>query len=197
MPVNIILDTLAYRWSKHRSSRDLCLEYCLEVLDDETIHFVGETNVQTLSRKNIADLNEIVKYPTSLATPLTDTIKSRYYFSTNASRFDYFYLKVYASQRELIGVMLLNIEGGELKLLYYFYRSDNVLDELFDVVLMHAIRLKAELITSYDDRFIKYVKDNSKFPVLHTRKRVRKSFLPNIFKTFDLAKYKIFDGDGA
>jgi GNAT superfamily N-acetyltransferase len=197
-PVNAVLGLLKNLWiSRKKPVRNVQLEYCREIIDPEAIQFVESNNLGSLSRKEVIDLNAIVKYPTSLATPLNDAIASRYYFSTSAFRFDYLYFKVYDLNLDLKGLVLMNIEGGGLKLLYYFYKSENTLPAIYDIVLLHAIKLKTEVITSFDSAFSDYLMRRSGFPRLYGRRHIRKSFLPIRFKSLDPSSYKIYDGDGA
>jgi hypothetical protein len=91
----------------------------------------------------------------------------------------------------------MNVEGNEMKLLYYFYKSEDVLYTIFDVILLHADKLDIEIISTYDDILIDYIKEKSGFPFLYSRKRKRKSFLPSHFKAYNLEGCKVFDGDGA
>ena len=132
-----------------------------------------------------------------MATPLGEDIGLRDYVNTRASRFDYLYLKVYDLNLDLKGVMLMNIDGGGLRLLYYFYEPENTPDTLFDIFLQHAARLGTEIITSYDSTFNDYLLRKSGFPRLFSRKQVRKSFMPVAFRESGPLRYKIYDGDGA
>ena len=198
VPINLAFGVLTRMWtSKKKPLNGLLLEYCREVVDAETVQFVETRVKNTLTRKGIEDLNAVVRYPTSMATPLTDAINARYYFSTKASRFDYFYTKVFDSEFQLIGVLLMNFEGNNLKLLNYYYQSENVLEKIFDLFIMHAVKLKTEIITSFDEVLIAYLKDRSGFSTIYNRKLARKSFLPASYKPLGPLDYKIYDGDGA
>ncbi len=198
IPVNTALGLLKLKWLYvKKPNRDLNLEYCLEISDSETTEFVRNHNKHSLLQKEVRDINAIIKYPTSIATPLTDVITSRYFFSTKALRFEYLYVKLYDKRNDVSGLLLMNIEGNEMKLLYYFYRSEDVLNRIFDVFLLHAVKLDIEIVSTYDDIFIDYLKKRSGFPFLYSRQRKRKSFLPNHFKAYNLEGCKIFDGDGA
>lgn len=195
---NLWMNALKDRWrSRTKTLDNYALEYCTEITDDETVDFLRAHNGHSLSRKEIEDLNAIVRYPTSLIAPLGDVIGKRYYFSTHADRYEYLYLKVYNEQNEIVAVILMNLEGDGLKLLYYFTKSPLMVQSVFEIFLLHAIKLKTEVITSYDPRFITYMMKNSRFPTLFNRKQRRKSFLPRQFDNFELGKYWIYDGDGA
>jgi GNAT superfamily N-acetyltransferase len=195
---NLVINVLKDRWRLRRKTLDeYALEYCTEITDVETRDFIRSHNQNSLSRKEVADLNAIVRYPTSLATPLEDTIGKRYYFSTKADRYEYLYLKVYKENNELVAVMLMNVEGAGLKLLYYFTKSERFVKPVFDILLLHAIKMKTEIITSYDPRFVDYMVKSSGFPTLLKRKQPRKSFLNKQLWTFEIGGYLIYDGDGA
>lgn len=198
LPVNAALGVFRLGWvARRKPIKNYLLEYCREIVDPETINFVESHNRKSLSRKSVNDLNSIVMYPTSLATPLRDSVSSRYFFNTTASRFDYLYVKVYDLNYRLKGLLLLNVDGCTLKLLYYFYESETDLPPLFDIFLLHAIRLKTELIICYDDHFNRFLMRSSGFPRLFSRKQRKKSFLPVSMKGVDFSTYKIYDGDGA
>jgi GNAT superfamily N-acetyltransferase len=182
--------------ARTKSLEDFQLEYCREIMDQEAVEFVQKHNQHTLSRKTIHDLNAIVRHPTSLATPFSDVIASRYYFAIKSHRFDYLYFKVYDLKLNLTAVVLLNVDGDTVKLLYYFVSSDDILPQVYDIVLLHANRLKAEIIVSYDTQFSDHIKKTG-FPRLLARRQVKKSFLPTAFRELDFARYKTFDGDGA
>lgn len=196
--VNGLLAPFRAAWvSRKKPMNGFRVEYCREIADRETIDFVQRYNQGTLTRKSVDDLNVIVRYPTSMATPLEDAIASRYYFRTKSSRFDYLYFKVYDLKLNLKAVVLLNIEGEALKLLYYFYESDEVLPALFDLILLHAYRLKTDMIVSYDAQFNDHILKNSGFPRLLARRQVRKSFVPVSFQKFNIQRFKTYDGDVA
>lgn len=196
--VNGVLSPFRAAWvSRKKPMNGFLVEYCREIIDRETIDFVKKHNQGTLTRKTVEDLNNIVRYPTSMATPLEDAIASRYYFATRASRFDYLYFKVFDLKLNLKAVVLLNVDGEALRLLYYFYESDEFLQDLFDIVLLHAYRLKTEIIVSYDAQFNQHVLKNSGFPRLFSRRQVRKSFMPVSYRQFDLQRFATYDGDGA
>jgi len=197
-PVNLIMHLRQALWSsRHKALHGVQLEYCHEISDKETIDFIKANNHNTLARKEAEDLNVIVKYPTTIPTPLGDLIGSRYYFASKALRFDYLYVKVYDAQTELIGLMLMNIDGECIKLLYYLSRSEEVIPRLYDIFLQHAIKMKSEFISSYDEGLNKYIIEQSGFPILYKRKHVYRSFLSNKLKVSNEEQCRIFDGDGA
>jgi len=198
VPINFAFRVLSRMWtSKKKPLNGLLLEYCRNVVDAETVQFVETRVKNTLTRKGIEDLNAIVRYPTSMATPLTDVINSRYYFSTKAPKFDYFYVKVLDSEFQLIGVLLMNYDGNSMRLLNYYYQSESVMEKIFDIFILHALKLKTEIITSFDEVLITYLKDRSGFSTIFDRKLVRKSFLPARYEPLEPINYKIYDGDGA
>lgn len=197
-PLNSFIGLLQNRWTSGKTTlQHLNLEYCREVSDPESIQFVVTTNKNSLSRKGIEDLNAIVRYPTSLATPLKDVIGSRYYFATRAHRFEYFYLKVYDSTMKLMGLMLMNLDGGSLRLLYHFAESREATSALFDVFLFHAVKLRSEVIHSFDIDLNDHLLRKPRFPTLFNRNQVRRSYLSKDFGVHDAGTYKIYDGDGA
>lgn len=196
-PVNFIVRLRQSLWSSRRKPlREIQLEYCHEISDPETVEFIKAHNNETIGRKEAEDLNAIVKYPTSLPTPLGDYIGSRYYFATKSLRFEYMILKVYDKNMELIGVMLMNLDGPVLKLLYYYYKSGDGMRRLFDIFLQHAVKMKSQIISSYDDDLNDYLIKHSGFPMLYKRKHTYRSFMSNRLQIADPGKYKIYDGDG-
>lgn len=196
--VNAVFGVARSAWvARRKPLQNFRVEYCREIVDRETIEFVERHNQHTLTRKTVEDLNAIVRYPTSLATPLEDAIASRYYFVNKSSRFDYLYFKVYDLELNLKAVVLLNVDGESLRLPYYFYESEEVLPAIFDIVLLHAYRLKTEIIVSYDTQFNDYILKKSGFPRIFARKQVRRSFVPVSFRSLNLERFKTYDGDVA
>ena len=197
LPVNLMMTFRQFLWmQKAKPLLNKSLEYYQEIEDEETTHFVNKRNRDTLLRRGIQEINAIVKYPTSLATPLVDVVKSRYYFATNADRFDYYYFKIYDDRNDLIGLALINVEGKELRLLYYFSKESSNHSIVYNIVLAHARSLKIEIISSYDDKLNQFIL-SSGFPTLFNRRQNRKSFLPVRYKTIIPKDFLIFDGDGA
>jgi hypothetical protein len=196
LPVNWILSLLQNRWNaRTKPLKQNQLEYYREIVDEDTIQFVNERNRKAFLRRGVAELNTIVKFPTSISAPLPDAVKTRYFFATKAKQFEYYYFKSYVNM-DLSGLALINLDGRELKLLYYFSKDDSNHDNIFNIVLLHAKALKVEIITSYDDRFNKFIK-SSGFPRLFNRSQVRKSFLPVQYRSLVNDELLIFDGDGA
>lgn len=197
LPVNGVLSLLQHKWNAQTQPlKQNHLEYYREITDEDTIQFVNERNRKAFLRRGVAEFNTIVKFPTSISAPLPDAVKSRYFFATKAKRFDYYYFKSYDKNMDLAGLALINQEGQELRLLYYFSKDESNHDTLFNIVLLHAKALNVEIITSYDDRFNRFIK-SSGFPTLFDRRQVRKSFLPVRFQPLVQDEFLIFDGDGA
>lgn len=182
-------------WLKTNRTNELNLEYVNEIYDNELIEFINKRNVNDITPKNQKELNIIIKHPTSLTTPLPDSINSRYFFNTPQKRFFYKYLKISDTKERIIGFIILNIDDNKLYT-PFIYAEPGYMDSIVVLICHHLIKYKAEMYLTYYPEVISEMKKN-RFPIFIKRKYIRKSYLSSIFKDKISSGFFIHDGDGA
>ncbi len=134
---------------------DIEFEY-LARPDNEVLEMFERIGIQTLTRRSIVDLQWILRFPWLVSSPLGDRIGKKYYFSSNPKRFNQSIVKVYKGNA-LLGFVIYNLNDDKLSIPYCSFESDNS-GIMANVILLHAIKLKASMITIYQSDLINEIK---------------------------------------
>lgn len=173
------------------------IEY-IHSIDNQTKEFIEKINSlpstkQELFKREAIDLDWIIKYPWVLSTPFDDRIKNKYYFSSLSKEFRVLSIKIFNSEKNIIGFLLLKIRDNELTIPYCFFEKEDS-KVVLDVIIKHIIKLRVDMIY-FADQDLKKEFDKIKFPVLHRWESSRTRFMSHKFEKFDMSYYKIQDGD--
>ena len=194
--VNLVQNTRLRLWkSSHKIDRSISIEYLTQIYDSDTIEFIKQHNHSQLTRRNHEDINALIKYPTSLATVLEDSSKSKYFFSTKSDRFLYLLYRIMDSSQKIIAVVMICVEGKHLTIPFVF-NSSNTEKIVITTVLHHIIKMNIDMLTTYHTGLNEQIR-MMKVPYIYKKKRNRDSL---ISKKIDHKKYIVpfmQDGDGA
>jgi hypothetical protein len=191
---NILCEARLRLWRKRYGIRGkLRLEYITE-LDPQTTDFVRELQEQDLHRRGAAEFNWIAQCPWIISAPLKEGRDKRYPFAAAAKESLCFMLKVFDSERTMIGFLILRIVDGQLKIPYCYMRSNRA-DEIFRVIAEHAVVLPIHtLLVSQSE--LRASMDRLKFPCLGRVTRSKSWVIGNVYGTKVAGQLRIQDGDG-
>lgn len=131
------------------------LEY-LSHPDGEVFDLYEKECKSTLNRRTRTELQWILEYPWLVSSPLGDRFGAKYYFSSNPKRFSQSVIKVYRSGN-LLGFLMLNLNDDKLSIPYCSFNSkDSGL--MAKLVWLHAVRLKASMVTVYEPSLVDAMK---------------------------------------
>jgi hypothetical protein len=179
----------------HKIDSSISIEYLTQIYDSDTIEFIKQHNQSQLTRRNHEDINVLIKYPTSLATVLEDSSKSKYFFSTKSDRFLYLLYRLMDSSQKIIAVVMICVEGDHITIPFVFNRH-NAEKIVITTVLHHLIKMNIDMLTTYHTGLNEQIR-MMKVPHIYKKKRNRDSL---ISKKIDHKKYIVpfmQDGDGA
>ncbi len=151
--LNLAQSTRLKMWrSSNKIDDSLSIEYLTQIYDTDTIEFIRDHSYSQLTRRNHDDINAMITYPTSHATILKDKINSKYFFGSKSNTFLYLLYKIMDSSQNILAVVMICVEGEHLTIPFLFNRPDAEKIVLTTVV-HHAINMKIDMMTTYDDRF--------------------------------------------
>lgn len=121
----------------------------------------------------------------------------RYLFSSYASVFKYFWIKIYDENNTLTACSLLQLRDGNLKIPYLF--SDSGLDRFIDFLSYFIIKNKIKTLTSYQKELNKKIEHSQVFPKIYERNFERrylfhKLLIQHLPENFN-PEYQDGDGD--
>lgn len=191
---NVFVNLRLYIW-KHNNNicKKIKYEYIREI-DQETKQFIAKHRKNELARRDSLELDWIIKYPWVLSSPLRDKTSHRYHFSSVSDRFSYLSIKVFDSNDEMIGFVILKIRDNHLSIPYSYFDGKHA-EQILYVIGYHMIEMDIDMFTTYNEDLIRNLSD-TKFPYLYKSKTSRSSLISKKFKSEDLDNYCLQDGDG-
>ncbi|WP_160139336.1 GNAT family N-acetyltransferase [Chryseobacterium sp. c4a] len=160
----------------------------LDRADAESINFVAGFS----ENRNAEEINTFIDHPWILKGKKEE----KYYFSSFAEVFTYFWVKIYNDSGELTACLLLQIRNGYLKIPYLF--SNNDYDRIVRFLSYFIIENKIKGFTCYHLQLNEAISHSSVFPKIYERDSKReylfhKELLQNLPETFNP---HFQDGDG-
>lgn len=172
---------------------DVEFEY-LSRPDNEMSEMFENICSMTPTRRSRFEFQWILRFPWLVSSPLGDRIGEKYFFSSSPVRYYQSIVKVYNSDI-LVGFIQFNLNCGKLTVPYTsFNPEDSKL--IAKVILLHALKFKASMITVYNSDLIKAFNGIGVYR-LFSRSRKRNYYATNEL-TRELRGTKIVfnDGDG-
>jgi hypothetical protein len=138
------------------------------------------------------DFDWVTNYPWILSGNLNESeYKGKYFFSHIASTFHSYFLEIYLGN-ELIGVLIFQERDGHYRLLYAFFKSEDI-SVIGESILQHLSQKKALSLVILHPSLSKYL--NNKKGYLQKRVMVRYAAIPKIYGEI-LSQVMVQDGDG-
>ncbi|BDS13261.1 GNAT family N-acetyltransferase [Aureispira anguillae] len=169
-------------------------EYLSE-LDDETWAFIQKNKLPELMNRDRKDLTWLTRNPWLISSKLTDYNASRYHFSATDSSFNFLNVKIYNSNLEVIGFLILSIRGKNMKV-PYAYVQEGAADKVLQVIYKHLIALKLDMLTVFHPVLVKQIA-KGKAPFFLTRNFQRHYIIGKVLEDQLVAtpNFVIQDGD--
>lgn len=169
---------------------------CLSVLDKETVDFINEKQPTQICKRQKDFFDFLFRYNVILRAYGDTEFDNRYYFSSNSSQFNYFYLKTKNQEGMVDLFLVLQVRGKVLKVLFAYY-NDEALSKAADLIHFYINKLKIDTLYLYDDKLIKSLR-RSRLSYLIERKKEKEVLVSKSFtvhsKWSDLT-FNYGDGD--
>lgn len=163
-------------------------------IDNQLAEMFNEANQNTLTRRGKEEWSWMLRYPWLQASPLGDRITPKYFFASAPPVFNQYVLKVFF-HNEIIGMLHIQHSHTRLTVPYSCFEPAHS-DIIAKVVLLHAEKLKATFITTYNANLINGLNKLRPY-FLYTRKRTREYLatkeLVNLIGSY---QFSFNDGDG-
>lgn len=161
----------------------------LNKIDEESTEFIAGFKKNRVAE----EINWAIENPWILEGNKAD---QKYLFSSYSKSFQYFWVKVYSDDNNLITFSLLMLRDGHLKIPYLFSIAD--LTQFVDFLSYFVAENKINMLTSYQTELNKNIDSNLSFPNIHQRKIERRylfhqNLLDRLPKNFNPS---FQDGDG-
>lgn len=141
-------------------------EYISE-LDEETWTFIQKQKSNELMNRGRADLNWLIQHPWLISSALKDYNAERYHFSATDRFFTFLNIKIYNSNLELIGFVILSIRGKNMKV-PYVYCLEGAEEMVLKVIYKHMVDLKLDMLTVFQPLLLSAIK-KGKMPFFKLR----------------------------
>lgn len=162
--------------------------------DSEMVNMYNLANKNTLTRRTEDEWNWMLRFPWLQAAPLGDRISPKYFFASAPPEFNQYTIKVFAHD-ELIA--MLHIQHSHTRLTVpYSYFEPKYSQIVAKVVLLHAHKLKATFIATYNHDLINGLNKYRSY-FMYTTKRTREFLATNeLISQIGGANFTFSDGDG-
>ncbi|REC42005.1 GNAT family N-acetyltransferase [Chryseobacterium pennipullorum] len=161
----------------------------LERIDKESSDFINEFS----GRRGADEINTFIENPWVLEGKKDE----RYFFSSFATSFTYFWIKIFDHHNKLTSCLLLQLRDGYLKIPYLF--SNTQLDEVIRFLNYFIVSKKVKGFTSYQVKLNEAIQQSKVFSYIHKQDSKReylfhKSLLELLPDDFN-PNYQDGDGD--
>lgn len=168
-PLFYVLDTVANSLLslKNLGIRKPGFKYeILNRADPESIDFVGRFS----KNRNAEEINIFIDHPWILKGKKEE----KYFFSSFAGSFKYFWIKIYDDHHQLTACLLLQLRDGYLKIPYLFSETDH--EKVVSFLSYFIMENKIKGFTSYHTELNEAIQKSTIFPKIYER-RFRREYL--------------------
>lgn len=161
----------------------------LDKIDAESSQFISEFPCN----RNMDEINWAIENPWVLEGKPKE---ENYLFSSSATVFRYFWIKIYDENNQIITCSLLLLRDGHLKTSYLFAKAD--LNKFVAFLSYFVVKNKVKFLTTYQKQLIDTIEKSKGFPYIYQRDFERKylfhdTLIQNLPPHFDP---DFQDGDG-
>lgn len=142
----------------HNAKYPCQIQY-LQTIDDDLGTFIHANHQDELARRDRTAINWMLQNPWVTETKSPDDTARRYHFTSIAREFKTLALQLSDSEQQTIGVLILTIRDGHLRIPYAWH-SDEHSATVASVIFAHAIQLGAKMLTLYHPRLVPFCNEN-------------------------------------
>jgi hypothetical protein len=165
----------------------------VEAPDDETAHFIENVTQGEICFRKKEELQWILEFPWLRVSGGQDQEAAKYHFSTVCKEFSTHCYKIFRKET-MIGFVFLTSRDGHFKMPYYFCNPrDN--DDVFWVLVMLLVKLKALSFTTWQAAVIQYV-GRMGYSFLYAKRLIKQEAYSNELSDLFADKLRMQDGDG-
>jgi len=188
---NIYMKLFVY---KNIESKDFYFEFS-NSLSKEDSEFISKLNTTEIFKRNVTELNWILKYPWLVQRNEKDTFEERYFFSSVKKTFSnkIIYVKEVKSKK-LIAIIFIKEINKNVEIPYIYFEPEN-LPIVSQIILNYLIKEKAISFLTFNDNINNWLSKNRKSYIF--MKRIEKEFVINEkLKPYINDNFKFQDGEG-
>jgi GNAT superfamily N-acetyltransferase len=176
------------------SVKDVKFNY-IDNIDDETEQFINGFQINQLFKRGKTELNWITKYPWVLSANSTNSSNQQYHFSSTEKAFDFYKIKLFNDQDQLIAFIVLSKRNQILKIPYCFVQKD-YLPKVVELLVFHIVKWRISTFSAFHPGLVLYLTKVNTFQIY--KKNIVKNYLvtSKIYPLFTIAELTIQDGDG-
>jgi len=161
-------------------------------IDDELLQFIHTHNKNEFIRRSGVELEWILKFPWITATPNTTELYS-YPFSRHVKSFEQYLIKV-SAHHEILGLMMISIRDGHMKVPYAYFENVNAAEMLL-AIYQQALQKNITTLTIFDQNLTSKMQ-TEKHPFIFRKKISRLIAISKSLDQFFLKDTRFQDGDG-
>jgi GNAT superfamily N-acetyltransferase len=147
------------RISLFHQKKHACTIQAITKIDQSTAEFIAAQQQGELARRDRQTLNWMLQNPWVKESPEPDDVARRYHFTASARQFQTRALQLLNSEGQTIGVLLLTIRDGHLRVPHAWH-ADEHSATVASVIFAEAIQLGAKMMTLFHPRFVAFCKEN-------------------------------------
>ncbi|MBN2662724.1 MAG: hypothetical protein JXR68_03665 [Bacteroidales bacterium] len=139
LSINFIIN-LKLNIFNSKKLKNLNTEYITELTKEDEI-FISSINTNEAFKRNVNEINWIIKNPWIEEGTTKDDFQKRYYFSSVKKTFSNKILRVINNKNKTIAIIFFTEIEGTLEIPYIYYKKENV-KTIGQIILNHIIKYK-------------------------------------------------------
>lgn len=195
-PVDTIINFILYnnfRIFFRKRTKNIQTIYTNEFLDSDE-EFISNNNSNEAFKRNVKELNWIIKNPWIRAGETKNSFENRYYFSSIKKSFSNKVLRIKNTSNTIISIIFLTEINDNLEIPYIYYKKEDI-EIIGQAIVNHIIENKIVSFLTFNKDLIDWF--NSKKTSFYYSKTFKKEFIVNnsISRYFN-NKLTFQDGEG-
>ncbi len=161
--------------------------------DNELKNFVKSQNENELFKRSISEFQWIKNFQWVISSPFKDSLQEKYYFSSFAKKFFYYFVKIRNEKNELTAFLFISLKNNRLTLPYVYFLEESkqlIVDFLFYV----ALKTRISIFTVYQISLIKEFSAQKSGAIFS--KNISQTFYASEKLASQMNDFSVQDGDG-
>ena len=192
--LNLFVDAISS--SKPITDKSNKIKFVNEI-DDEIDNFIKKHHHQNLFKRSKTELNWILNYPWILNSDTIDRVSANYHFSSIAKRFEFFNVKFYNTENQLVGFVMLQLRNKHLTVhtaYFEFSQTKTIVELIYQLIKENKINS----LSVYNKELVDYMSSNPN-PFIF-KKSLKRGFyysknFEHYFKKNPQLRFEAGDGD--
>jgi hypothetical protein len=167
----------------------------IDNIDDETEQFINGFQTNQLFKRGKTELNWITRYPWVLSANSTNSSNQQYHFSSTEKAFDFYKIKLFNNQDQLVAFIFLSKRNQILKIPYCFVQKD-YFPNVVELLVFHIVKWRISTFSVFQPDLVQYLTNVNTLQIY--KKTITKNYLvtSKMHPLFTETELTIQDGDG-